>query len=135
MAAIAGTYQRIKEENYEVFLSKLGVSFILAKAVTRVAPTMVITQHGHEWKIVTKSIFKPVELKFEPGVPFEEISTDGRRCKTIITIEGGSTLITDQVATELGHKNVKTIRDFTDEGMYVHMTCEDVVSRQFYRRQ
>ena len=135
MAAIAGTYLRTKEDMYEDFLSKLGVSFVLAKAVTRAAPTMVITQHGNEWKIVTKSIFKPVELKFELGVPFEEISTDGRRCKTIITIEGGSTLITDQVATELGHKSVKTIRDFTDEGMYVHMTCEDVISRQFYRRQ
>ena len=135
MAAIAGTYLRTKEDMHEDFLSKLGVSFVLAKAVTRAAPTMVITQHGNEWKIVTKSIFKPVELKFEIGVPFEEISTDGRRCKTIITMEGGSTLITDQVATELGHKSVKTIRDFTDEGMYVHMTCEDVISRQFYRRQ
>ena len=135
MAAIAGTYLRTKEENYEDFLSKLGVSITLAKVVTRVAPTMVITQHGNEWKIITKSIFKPVELKFELGVPFDEISTDGRRCKTTITMEGDSTLITDQVGTELGNKSVKTIRDFTDEGMYVHMTCEDVISRQFYRRQ
>ena len=135
MDAIAGTYLRIQEENYDVFLSKLGVSFILARAVTRVAPTMVITQHGNEWKIVTKSIFKPVELNFELGVPFEEISTDGRRCKTTITMEGDSTLITDQVGTELGNKSVKTIRDFTDEGIYVQMICEDVISRQLYRRQ
>ena len=135
MAAIAGTYLRTKEDMHEDFLSKLGVSFVLAKAVTRAAPTMVITQHGNEWKIVTKSIFKPVELNFELGVPFEEISTDGRKCKTTITMEGGSTLIIDQMGTELGNKSVKIIRDFTDEGIYVQMICEDVISRQFYRRE
>ena len=75
------------------------------------------------------------ELSFELGVPFEEISTDGRKCKTIITMEGGSTLVTDQVATEIGNKSVKAIRDFTEEGMYVQMICEDVISRQFFRRQ
>jgi hypothetical protein len=117
------------------FLSELGVGIILRKAATCSTPTMEITKNGDKWKIVTKTILKSVELNFELGVPFEEVSTDGRKCKTTVTMEGDNKLITNQVATEEGKKSVKVIREFSDEGIDVQMICGDVVSKQFFKRQ
>ena len=81
------------------------------------------------------TILKSVELNFELGVPFEETTTDGRKCKTTVTMEGDNKLITNQVAIEEGKKSNKTIREFTDEGIDVQLICEDVVSKQFFKRQ
>ena len=50
-------------------------------------------------------------------------------------MEGDNRLITNQMATEPGKKDVKVIREFTDEGIDIQMICEDVVSKQFYKRQ
>lgn len=135
MVVMTGKYVRTKDEKYEEFLSKLGVGVILRKAATVSTPTMEITKNGNKWKMVTKTILKSIEVNFELGVPFEETSTDGRKCKTTVTMEGDNKLITNQVAIEEGKKSVKVIREFTDEGIDVQWICEDVVSKQFFKRQ
>ena len=95
---------------------------------------MKITQDGSTWKIVTKTTLKSIEYEFEIGVPFEETTTDGRKCNTTVTMDGDK-LITDQVATEEGKKDVKVIRTFSDEGIDVEMICEDVITKQYFKRQ
>jgi hypothetical protein len=42
------------------------------------------------------------------GEPFEEQTTDGRKCKTTVTMDGNK-LITDQKATKDGEKDVKAV--------------------------
>ena len=44
-------------------------------------------------------------------------------------------MVTDQKAKEANKKSVKIIRDFSDDGIDVQMICEDVVSRQYFKRQ
>jgi len=44
MVNFEGTYKRTKEEQYEAFLSKLGLSFLLRKAATISTPTMEIKE-------------------------------------------------------------------------------------------
>ena len=113
----------------------MGVGMIARKAATSATPTLVISKDGSNWKMVSKTPLKTLELNFELGVPYEETTADGRKCKSTGTMEGDNKLITDQVATETGKKNVKLIREFSDEGMDVQMICEDVVSKQFFKRQ
>ena len=79
---------------------------LMRKAATASTPTMEITQNGNKWKMATKTVLKTVELNFEIGVPFDETTTDGRKAKTTVTMEGNK-LITNQIATEPGKKNVK----------------------------
>ena len=105
------------------------------KAATSTTPTLEISKDGNKLKMIAKTTMKTVELNFELGVPFEETTTDGRKCKTTVTMEGDNKLITNQVAIEAGKKSVKVIREFSDEGIDVQMICEDVVSKQFYKRQ
>ena len=106
---------------------------LMRKAATASTPTMEISQNGNKWKMATKTVLKTVELNFEIGVPFDETTTDGRKAKTTVTMEGNK-LITNQIATEPGKKNVKVIREFTDDGIDVQMICEDVVSKQYFKR-
>ena len=106
----------------------------MRKAAIATTPTMEITESGGKWKVVTKTTLKSTEINFEVGKPFEETTADGRKCTTTVTIEG-NTMITDQKATDAGKKSVKVIREFSDDGIDVQMICEDVVSKQYFKRQ
>ena len=68
------------------------------------------------------------------GVPFDEETSDGRKCETTVTMEGDDKIITNQIAQKSGEKDTKIIREFTDEGIKVQMICEDVTSVQFFTR-
>ena len=50
-------------------------------------------------------------------------------------MEGENKLVTKQMALEAGKKDVKAVREFNDGGLYLEVTCEDVVTRQMYLRQ
>merc|ERR1712072_90345 len=134
MVQMTGTYLRTKEEKYNEFLSKLGLGMLMRKAATSSTPTMEITESGGKWKILTKTTLKSTEINFQIGVPFDETSTDGRECTTTVTVNGNQ-MVTEQKAKEAGKKSVKVIRDFSDDGIDVQMICEDVVSKQYFKRQ
>ena len=129
-----GSFLRTKEEKYNDFLQALDVGYLMRKAATVSTPLMEISNNGGKWKMVTKTALKSIELDFEIGVPFDETTTDGRKSKTTVTMEGNK-LITNQVATEPGKKSVKVIREFCDDGIDVQYICGDVVSKQYYKRQ
>ena len=131
---LKGNFLRTKEEKYNDFLVKLGLGMLMRKAATASTPTMEITESGGKWRILTKTTLKSTEINFEIGVPFDETSTDGRKCTTTVTVNGNQ-MVTEQKAKEAGKKSVKVIRDFSDDGIEVQMICEDVVSKQYFKRQ
>merc|ERR1712014_73425 len=98
------------------FLKALGVSFLLRKAAMASTPVMTITEAGGNWTMVTKTSMKSIELKFRLGEEFEEDTTDGRHCKTVVALEGNK-MTTTQNATKAGEKNVVVVREFNDEGL------------------
>merc|ERR1712086_360811 len=134
MVQLTGKYKRTSEARYEDFLSKLGVGYLLRKAAMASTPTMDITNTGNNWKMVTATTLKSMTLEFEMGVTFDESTTDGRTCKTTVTMEGDNKMITNQKAQKSGQKDVKVIREFSDKGIAVQMICEDVISVQFFER-
>merc|ERR1711878_42843 len=118
MAPITGTYTQVSCEKYEEFLKALGVGFILRKAALASTPVMTISEECGNWTMVTKTTVKSIELKFRLGEEFEEDTTDGRHCKTIVTLEG-NTMTTTQRATKSGDKDVTVVRNFDDGGITV----------------
>merc|ERR1711881_736553 len=133
MVQITGNYTQISNEGYEDFLKALGVSFLLRKAAMASTPVMTITEAGGNWTMVTKTTVKSIELKFRLGEEFEEDTTDGRHCKTVVTLEG-NTMTTTQNATKAGEKNVVVVREFNDEGLTYKATCDGVTSTQKFKR-
>merc|ERR1719308_347759 len=133
MVQITGNYTQISNEGYEDFLKALGVSFLLRKAAMASTPVMTITEAGGNWTMVTKTSMKSIELKFRLGEEFEEDTTDGRHCKTTVTLEGNK-MTTTQNATKAGEKNVVVVREFNDEGLTYTATCDGVTSTQKFKR-
>merc|ERR1712033_103577 len=123
MAPITGTYTQVSSEKYEEFLKALGVGFILRKAAMASTPVMTITETGGKWKMITKTTVKAIEINFELNKEFEEDTTDGRHCKTIVTLEGNK-MTTNQKATKSGEKDVVVVREFSDDGLTYTTTCE-----------
>merc|ERR1712033_69234 len=109
MAPITGTYTQVSSEKYEEFLKALGVGFILRKAAMASTPVMTIAEEGGNWTMITKTTVKSIELRFRLGEEFEETTTDGRKCKTTVTLEGNKTT-TSQKAAKPGDKDVTAVR-------------------------
>merc|ERR1711970_575404 len=133
MVQITGNYTQISNEGYEDFLKALGVSFLLRKAAMASTPVMTITEAGGNWTMITKTSMKSIELKFRLGEEFEEDTTDGRRCKTTVTLEGNK-MTTTQKATKKGEKDVVVVREFAGDTITYTATCEGVSSVQKYKR-
>merc|ERR1712037_604162 len=106
MVQITGSYTQTGNEKYEEFLKKLNVGFILRKAAMASTPV------------------KSIELRFRLGEEFEETTTDGRKCKTTVSLAGNQ-MTTSQKATKSGEKDVTVVRSFDDAGITVTLTCED----------
>merc|ERR1712154_695469 len=77
----------------------LNVGFMLRKAALASTPTMTITEAGGQWNMITKTTMKSIDLKFRLREEFDEVTTDGRKCKTTVTMDGNK-LVTKQVATD-----------------------------------
>lgn len=133
MVQFTGKFTRVSAENYEEFLKALNVGFLLRKAATATTPVMEITESDGNWSMKTSTSMKAIELKFKLGVPFEEETTDGRKCETTVTMEGNK-LITSQKAIKKGDKDVTAVREFFDDKLTITMTVDGVSSTQVYKR-
>ena len=67
------------------------------------------------------------------GEEFEENTTDGRKCKTTVVMEGNK-LILAQKAMRSGEKEVLDVMEFTDDGLTMTWTTGDVSCTQVYKR-
>merc|ERR1712168_1199940 len=130
---LTGSYTQTSNEGYEEFLKKLNVGFILRKAAMASTPVMTIAEDGGNWTMITKTTVESIELRFRLGEEFEETTTDGRKCKTTVSLAGNQ-MTTSQKATKAGEKDVTVVRSFDDGGITVTLTCEDVVCTQKYSR-
>merc|ERR1712170_223037 len=132
MVQITGSYTQTSAENYEELLKALNVGFMLRKAALASTPTMTITNDGGNWTMCTKTTMKSIDLKFRLGEEFDEETTDGRKCKTTVTMEGNK-LITNQKATG-GGKDALAVREFSDDGVVMTITVDGVSCKQVFKR-
>merc|ERR1711917_152601 len=109
---------RISSENYDEFLKALNVGFLLRKAATASTPVMEITESDGNWTMKTSTSLKAIELNFKLGEPFQEETTDGRKCETTVTME----------AIKKGDKDVTAVREFTDDKVTMSTTVDGVTA-------
>merc|ERR1711970_396739 len=88
MAPITGTYTQKSRDNYEEMLKAIGVGMLLRKAAMASSPVMTISETGGNWTVLTKTTAKTTEVKFRMGEEFDEVSADGRTCKTLVVLDG-----------------------------------------------
>jgi len=112
--AFLGSYKLTKSENFEEYMKDIGVGLVRRKMAATATPTTEITKTGDDFNIKTSTTFKTTDIKFKLGQEFEEVTADGRTCKSTITLEGDSKLVHKQ---KCGSSELQILREFQGDQM------------------
>jgi hypothetical protein len=132
MDAFIGKWHMESSENFEEYMKAVGVSVVTRKIAANLKPNYVISaEPDNFFNLRTESTFKNSDMKFRLGEEFDETTSDGRKCKSVVRLEG-NTLIQDQK----GEKVPSVItRELTDKDTLVCI-CKagEVSSKRVYKR-
>ncbi|KAM9308629.1 myelin P2 protein-like [Gastrophryne carolinensis] len=118
-------------DNFDKYMKCLNVSMLLRKAAVLAKPEVEIIMNGDVLTICTRSLVKSTELNCRLNKEFEEITGDGRKCMTIITLKGDK--LTQEQKWD-GNKSTIT-REMSGDKMITTLVCEDVTCKRVYCRQ
>lgn len=68
------------------------------------------------------------KMIFSIGVEFEEHSFDGSRCRSLINFHGNT-----MVHTQKGDKDVKIVREFSNEKLIMTIYADDFIARRYFK--
>ncbi|XP_034278223.1 myelin P2 protein-like [Pantherophis guttatus] len=85
-----GSWKLISSENFDDYMKELGVGLATRKLGNLAKPKTIISMKGDEVTIRTESTFKNTQIIFKLGQEFQETTADGRKTKTVVTLEKGA---------------------------------------------
>ena len=105
-------------------------------------PVMVITYMAQlaQWKLETFTALKKTELIFKLNEEFVDITPDGRRTISIVTIQGNVMKHMQKAEEDRGEKSTKIIRTFGVDEMRCELKvttpCQgsDIICTRTYQR-
>ncbi|XP_011189615.1 probable fatty acid-binding protein [Zeugodacus cucurbitae] len=121
-------YKLEKSENFDEYMKELGVGMVMRKMGNSVSPTVELKKDGETYTFTTTSTFKTSSINFKLGEEFDEETLDGRKVKSIITLNG-NTLVQEQK----GDKPSSIVREFTDSELVTTLTINNVKSVRVYK--
>ena len=102
---------------------------IKRKMITSTAPEIVITVDGSNYKLVTITSVKTINLEFTLDTPYDHDPGTGEVGKYVTVLEG-NVLITKKA----GSDEVAAKREFTDAGMVMTMYGKGVTATRTFKR-
>ena len=96
MEQFLGTWKMTSSEGFDAVMTRLGVDFLTRKAGNLVKPVVKITEVQDDappgtYRIKTINTFRTTEVQFQLQEPFLETTAEGRKVKTVISLEKGDT--------------------------------------------
>ena len=132
-----GKWKLSSSENFDEFMKKLGVGFVMRKLGNSLKPTLLI-QYGGEigdnrWKITSVTSIKSTSICFELNKEFDEETHDGIKVKSIVTLEPANKLVHTQ------RENGKLLCSFTrfinENGeQIVILKADDIEAKRVFHR-
>jgi len=127
-----GKWKLEKSENFDEYMKAVGVNMLTRKVASTLKPNYSITAEENDmYNLRTESTFKNTDMKFKFGEEFDETTSDGRKCKSVVTLDGNK-LIHNQV----GEVGSVINRELIDDDTLV-CTCKaanGVTSTRTYTR-
>lgn len=120
-------------EKFEDYLKSLDIDFATRKIAISLSQTKVVAQDGDKFNFKTLSTLRNYELSFTVGVAFDEYTKglDNRNIKSLVTWQGDML-----VCTQEGEKANRGWRHWIKgDGLYLELTCGDVVCQQVFRKK
>lgn len=121
-------YKLASSENFDEVMKALGVGWMTRKVAATVSPVIELTEKDGIYCLTSQSTFKNTEIKFKFGEEFEEETPDGRKVKSIITLEGNKL-----IHVQKGEKETTIERTFTPEEVIMTVAVDDIVSTRIYK--
>ncbi|XP_058791327.1 fatty acid-binding protein, muscle isoform X2 [Phymastichus coffea] len=123
-------YKLVSSENFDDYMKAIGVGLVTRKMGAAVSPVVEVTEKDGEYTMKTQSTFKNSEIKFRLGEEFNEETPDGRKVKSIITLDGNK-----MTHIQKGDKDTVIEREFTPTEMKAVMKVDDVVCTRVYKAE
>ncbi len=77
---IPGKWQLTQSDNFDTFMSALGVGYLTRKLGNASKPLITVTEEAKgSYSIKQESLVKTTEIKFKIGEPFDETTAGGRQ--------------------------------------------------------
>nr|ACO14723.1 Cellular retinoic acid-binding protein 2 [Caligus clemensi] len=136
MVSFEGVYKRAKNENYDAFLAKIGLNFLIRKAACLASATLTVSKSSEDekWTFKTETTMRTTTMEFKVGEDWVETVQGGYKVDCSASFEGNTLTIIQKPQDGPG-KVITIVREFSDEGIKVTMTLDEVVCNQFYTRQ
>ncbi|XP_014681790.1 PREDICTED: uncharacterized protein LOC106821479 [Priapulus caudatus] len=131
---MAAGVERLLGRNYG--LRALGYGYLARKMASVANPVVEITVCGGTCTITTTTSLRSSVVSFRLNEEFDEETTDGRKCKTIVT-QDGPRLVQRQCCLDDSSKDSVAIREITDTGdtMILELQARGTVCRRVIPRK
>ncbi|XP_003689575.1 probable fatty acid-binding protein isoform X1 [Apis laboriosa] len=123
-------YKLQSSENFDEFMKALGVGIMTRKVGSSVSPVVELTENNGLYTLKTTSPFKNTEIKFKLGEEFEEETVDGRKVKSVCTLDGNKL-----IQVQKGEKQTTIEREFSSTEMKAIMKVDDIICTRVYKIQ
>ena len=131
---VTGKYQMVESDNFDAFMERLGVGYLTRKLGNRSYPVVTLAKEGEDYSMKTESLVKTSELKFKLGEQFDEVTGDGRKVLSTMTMTAPNTILHQMLGTE-GGKDSFCTREFMAEKMKWVCQVEEVITTRIYERK
>jgi len=131
-----GTYYYVSSDNFENYLTELGVGYFLRKLALLAFPIITVTRKCPEtedcsWSIKTDAGLRSHVIDFQTGEWVEDVTMDGREIKTTFSSPSPNTLVEFQMSDTV---NTTLVRHFFHDRMEVIMNVNDVNATSLFKR-
>ncbi|XP_008553732.1 fatty acid-binding protein, muscle [Microplitis demolitor] len=124
-------YKLFSSDKFDEMMKALGVGLVTRKMGASVSPVVEVTKDDNDmYTMKTTSTFKTSEVKFKLGEEFDEETPDGRKVKSVITLDGNK-----MTHIQKGEKDTVIEREFTPTEMTAIMKVDDIVCTRVYKVQ
>ncbi|XP_015116027.1 myelin P2 protein isoform X1 [Diachasma alloeum] len=123
-------YKLVSSDKFDDYMKALGVGLMTRKMGAQMSPVVELTKNDDTYTLKTTSTFKSTEIKFKLGEEFDEETPDGRKVKSVITLDGNK-----MSHIQKGDKTTTIEREFTANEMKAIMTVDDIVCTRIYKLQ
>nr|CAD7572217.1 unnamed protein product [Timema californicum] len=127
-AFLGKKYKLVSSENFDEYMKALGVGLVTRKMGNALSPVIELTEAGGVYTFKTSTTFRSTEITAKLGVEFDEETADGRKVKSLLTLENNKL-----VHVQKGEKDTTLIREFSPEQVKATMTVDDIVCTRIYK--
>lgn len=131
---IYGKWQLFESKNFEDFMSRLGVSYVVRKLGNKSTPVVTVSKGDDDvLSFKQESLVSTSEIKFKIGETFDEKTADGRAVTSTMTLLKPNAIKHEMLGTN-GGKDSVCIREFFQDKMTCVCTVEDVETIRTYKK-